>query len=98
MERGLFVLDSIVGVAPLIGLLGTVWGLIKVFNGIDAATGLPDTAFFVEGIALALTTTMLGLIIAIVALIGVNTLRRRVEKWSSSLDFAAQGLADRKEP
>lgn len=92
MQQGLSLLDSIVGVAPLLGLLGTVWGLIKVFNAIDIETGLPDTAFFVEGIAMALTTTMLGLIIAIIALVGVNALRRRVEAWRAHLYFAIERL------
>lgn len=92
MKRGLFFLESIVGIAPLIGLLGTVWGLIKVFSGIDINTGLPDPALFVEGIALALTTTMLGLLIAMVALLGNNYLCRQMDKLTAKINLIVECL------
>ena len=68
MERGLFILEIVVSAAPLIGLLGTVTGLVTVFGQISPETGLPDPAAFVEGVSMALTTTILGLAIAIPAL------------------------------
>ena len=92
LQRGLFLLETIVGIAPLIGLLGTVWGLIKVFSAIDAQSGLPDAAVFVEGIALALSTTLMGLCIAIVALVGNHYLRRKIEGIASRLQFVVERL------
>lgn len=92
MKKGLFLLESIVGIAPLIGLLGTVWGLITVFSGIDSNTGLPDPVLFVEGIALALTTTILGLLIAIIALLGNNYLYRRIDMLTTKANLAVECL------
>ena len=60
MERGIFLLEVVIGAAPLLGLLGTVTGLTQVFSGFSAQTGLPDPATFITGIALALNTTILG--------------------------------------
>jgi len=92
LERGLFILDIIVGAAPLIGLLGTVVGLIQVFSRISPETGMPDPSSFVEGIALALTTTMLGLLIAIPAMVGNSYLGRRIEVISTKLEVLLEGL------
>ena len=60
MERGLFLLEIVIGAAPLLGLLGTVTGLTKVFSGFPAAGASPDAAAFSEGIAMALLTTIIG--------------------------------------
>ena len=96
MERGMFILEIVISGAPLIGLLGTVTGLIKVFANIAPDTGMPDPASFIEGIALALTTTMLGLSIAIPALVGNGFLIRRVETLAASLDVGVEHLIDLK--
>lgn len=90
LERGLQVLDLVVSGAPMLGLLGTVWGLVHVFGAVSPETGIPEMGSFIHGIALALTTTLLGLIIAILALVGVNLLNRRVEILSSKLAVAAE--------
>jgi len=92
MERGLFILDIIVGAAPLLGLLGTVMGLIQVFSHISAETGMPEPGAFIQGIALALTTTMLGLAIAIPALVGNSYLGRKIEVLSSKLEILLEHL------
>ena len=63
MERGMFLLEVIVAVAPLIGLLGTVIGLVEVFSNMPA--GMVDKTLFSEGISLALLTTMAGLAITL---------------------------------
>lgn len=94
MERGLFLLDIIVAAAPLIGLLGTVVGLIKVFSTITPGTGLPDPSSFVQGISLALTTTMLGLLIAIPAIAGNSYLSRRIEIFAAKLDLLIEKLTE----
>lgn len=94
MERGLFILDTIVGIAPLIGLLGTVWGLFILFPD----KGMPDTATLTRGVGLALTTTMLGLLIAIPALVFSNLLSRRVEIISAKINMVAERLCSLGEP
>ncbi|MBC8011309.1 MAG: MotA/TolQ/ExbB proton channel family protein, partial [Burkholderiales bacterium] len=61
MERGLPYLDVIYAGAPLIGLTGTVWSLIRVFSSISGSTGMPDPAKFTSGVSLALSATVIGL-------------------------------------
>ncbi len=92
MERGLFILEIVVSAAPLIGLLGTVTGLVKVFANISIETGMPDPGTFIEGIALALTTTMLGLSIAIPALVGNHILIRRIDTLAARLSVGVERL------
>lgn len=92
MERGLFLLEIIVSAAPLLGLLGTVTGLVKVFSQISPETGLPDPASFVSGVSMALTTTILGLSIAIPALAFNSYLNRRVETYEAQLEVGVERL------
>jgi biopolymer transport protein ExbB len=86
MERGLPYLEVIYAGAPLIGLTGTVWALIRVFSSVTGASGLPDPVKFTAGVSLALSATVLGLVIAIPALIGGGVLQRRVDKFAAQLD------------
>lgn len=92
MERGLFLLEVVVSAAPLIGLLGTVTGLVRVFHDISPDTGVPDAAAFIEGVPLALTTTMLGLFIAIPALAFHSLIARRVEAHAADLEVVVETL------
>ena len=97
MERGMFLLEVVIGAAPLVGLLGTVTGLTQVFSGFSADTGLPDPATFIMGIALALNTTILGLTIAIPALAVHAYLLRRVESMAACIGLGVQALVQSKE-
>ena len=92
MERGLFILEIVVSAAPLLGLLGTVTGLVKVFSKISPETGLPDPAAFVEGVSMALTTTIVGLAIAIPALAFNSYLSRRVDTFEAQLEVGVERL------
>jgi biopolymer transport protein ExbB len=94
MERGVFLLEVVIGAAPLIGLLGTVTGLTQVFSGFSAETGLPDPAAFITGIALALNTTILGLAIAIPALAAHAYLLRRVESLAARISLGVEALLE----
>lgn len=96
MERGFFVLDIVVGAAPLLGLLGTVTGLVEVFANLSPDTGMPEMGAFREGVALALTTTMMGLSIAIPALAFNSYLNRRVDEYAAQLEVAVERLANLK--
>ena len=96
LSRGLFLLDVIIAAAPLIGLLGTVVGLIEVFSHISIETGMPDPGPFVQGVALALTTTVLGLVVAIPALLGNSYIGRRIEMFAAQLEVLLERLIDLK--
>ncbi len=85
MKRSLSVLDTIITMAPLLGILGTVAGIIVSFDLLGAA-GLEDPKAVTGGIAQALITTAAGLAIAIVALLPYNALTRKVEKVTRHLE------------
>ncbi len=93
MERGLFILDFVVAGAPLVGLLGTVTGLVEVFATFSEQPGIPDPEAFVSGISLALTTTILGLAIAIPALVASSYFNRRVDIHAAKLEVIVERLA-----
>jgi len=92
LERGLFLLDVVISGAPLVGLLGTVTGLVEVFATFSQQSGLPDPEQFVSGISLALTTTILGLAIAIPALVAGAYFNRRVDKQAARLEVVVEQL------
>jgi biopolymer transport protein ExbB len=78
LERGLVILETVAGIAPLLGLLGTVTGMIQVFRVISEQ-GLGQTQSLSGGISQALITTVVGLIIAIPALVAYNYFSHKVE-------------------
>ncbi len=78
LERGLVVLEIIVGIAPLLGLVGTIAGMMTLFGDIGQA-GLNDAAKLAKGIALILNATLLGLLIAIPSLIFWSYYSKKVE-------------------
>ncbi len=64
LEKGLTFIKNIASTSPLLGLLGTVYGVLKSFEAITS-NGLGDPTIFSHGISIALITTMAGLIVAI---------------------------------
>lgn len=86
MQRGIFLLDIITSVAPLLGLMGTVAGLVTVFRQVDEQTGMPNPVLFTEGVAMALSTTLIGLAIAIPSLMAAAWFTRRIERVGNQLD------------
>ncbi len=95
MERGIPYLDVIYAAAPLIGLTGTVVGLLQVFSQISPDTGLPDPVAFTKGVALALSATVIGLCIAIPALVGSGYLQRKIENYAAQLDVLLERILQR---
>ena len=79
LERFLTILGTIAGIAPLLGLLGTVTGMIKAFNVISHA-GIGNPQMLAGGISEALITTATGLTVAIPAFVFYKLLRSRVDK------------------
>ena len=78
LERGLIVLEVVAGISPLIGLLGTVVGMVTVFDAITTE-GLGNAQVLSAGISKALVTTVTGLSVGIPALAFHSYLSRRVE-------------------
>ncbi|OUV91959.1 MAG: hypothetical protein CBD09_01100 [Puniceicoccaceae bacterium TMED149] len=96
LQKGLFILDIIAGIAPFIGLLGTVIGLTDVFGAFLSDSGFSDQETFVRGIALALNTTILGLMIAIPSSAMYSFLSRRIDVIESMLELCVEGLFNRR--
>jgi biopolymer transport protein ExbB len=92
MERGVSYLDVIYTGAPLIGLIGTVSGLLQAFSVIDPDTHMPDPVRFTESVGYALSATLLGLMVAVVALVGNGYLQRRIDKHAARLDVLLERM------
>jgi biopolymer transport protein ExbB len=92
MERGIPYLDVIYVAAPLLGLTGTVSGLLRVFGQISPETGLPDPVAFTKGVSLALSATLIGLGVAIVALVPAGYLQRKVENYAAKIDLLLERI------
>src|SRR6202162_3141828 len=93
LERFLNTLGTIAGVSPLLGLLGTVTGIIKAFNAINAG-GMGDPRALSGGIAEALIATAAGLCVAIPALISYRFLRGKCERIVVVMEKDAVRIAD----
>jgi biopolymer transport protein ExbB len=93
LERYLNTLGTIAGVSPLLGLLGTVTGIIKAFNAIQAG-GAGDPRALSGGIAEALVATAAGLCVAIPSLFAYRYLRGRVERIVVAMEKDSIRLAD----
>src|SRR5512133_2996030 len=86
LERGLIILEIIVGIAPLLGLIGAVSGLVHVFSNLGLSSGTSDTRQIALGIAEALNATVFGLSIAVPTLIGFTYFSRTVEVMSVEME------------
>src|SRR6059058_4396649 len=86
LERGLIILEVIVGIAPLLGLIGAVSGLVHVFSHLGLSSGASDTRQIALGIAEALNATVFGLSIAVPTLIGFTYFSRKVEVMSVEME------------
>src|SRR5579863_8874034 len=86
----LWILDTIVTAAPLLGLLGTIFGIMETFNAL-AAGGVSDPTAVSRGIGTALIATALGIATALLGLFGNNVLNRRAQVLTE--DFKALLLA-----
>jgi biopolymer transport protein ExbB len=85
LERGLVVLEIIVGIAPLLGLVGTIAGMMNVFGEVGQ-TGLNDAAKLATGIAFILRATLFGLLIAIPSLIAWSYYSKKIEVLAAEME------------
>ncbi|HEY4832516.1 MAG TPA: MotA/TolQ/ExbB proton channel family protein [Waddliaceae bacterium] len=95
LEKNLFILSTIVGLAPLLGLLGTVWGILITFASLQGQSG--TNQMVLGGISLALTTTVMGLLSAIPAMIAYNYLKNSVREFETEMESFANQLLSRVE-
>jgi biopolymer transport protein TolQ len=88
LEKNLFILSTIATLAPFLGLLGTVWGILITFSELNNGASASSNSAMLGGLSTALTTTVLGLLIAIPALVSYNYLKSLTKTISSDMyDF-----------
>ena len=92
LEKGLVVLEVIIGIAPLIGLIGTVSGLVHVFASLGVSAGSADPKMIARGISEALNCTVFGLGIAVPSLIGFVYFSKKVEVLSVEMESLVTDL------
>lgn len=97
-ERGLRILATIGMISPLIGLLGTVWGMVKAFAVMASEGANVSTADFADGIWTGLLTTVAGLVVAIPAVAASKVFEGRVERLTHDLNTLASHLKERHFP
>jgi biopolymer transport protein ExbB len=91
MSKGFWVLETIVTAAPLLGLLGTLVGMMHSFQ-LFGGQGLVDPAGVTGGVAQSLVATAIGLVVALFALFAFNYFSRRLERLMDELEsFASAG-------
>lgn len=86
LEKNLFILSTIVTLAPFLGLLGTVWGILITFSEFQTGSNISSNATMLGGLATALATTVLGLLIAIPAIISRDWLRNNFKYFTSDME------------
>jgi len=92
LEKNLYLLSMIVSLAPFVGLLGTVWGILMTFSELNnhASGGMHQAVL--GGLSLALVTTVLGLLDAIPALIGYSYFKNDLKSFGSDMEGFATDL------
>lgn len=93
LERFAKPLSIIAGVAPLLGLLGTVWGMIMAFDVVAAKGALGDPRQLAEGIATALLTTFAGLTVAIPCFVFYHYFRSKSDRLVAEIEETATHMA-----
>jgi biopolymer transport protein ExbB len=94
LERGLVALEIIVGIAPLLGLVGTVYGIIPLFGDFGRAVA-GDNSLIAKGVGAALNKTLLGLMVAIPALVAWSYFNKKVEALALELEWHCDALLRR---
>ena len=94
MERNLVFLEIIVGIAPLLGLVGTIYGIIPLFGDFGKALS-GDNALIAKGIGAALNKTVLGLVVAIPSLVAWSLFNRHVEGLTLEMESLCDAILRR---
>jgi biopolymer transport protein ExbB len=93
LEKGLVWLATVISVAPMLGFLGTVWGMVEAFRAIAAANDI-SPSIVADGISTALLTTMFGLVVAIFIQIVNNYFISRVDQLIVDMEESSVDLVD----
>ncbi len=94
LEKNVSVLATVAGAAPMIGFLGTVIGMILAFHEMASSGGQAEMGSLASGIYTAMTTTVAGLIVGIIAYIGYNHLVNRTDKVVHKMEANAVDFLD----
>ncbi len=94
LEKNVSVLATIAGAAPMIGFLGTVIGMILAFHTLASSSGQAEMGLLAEGIYTAMTTTVAGLIVGIIAYMGYNHLVVKTDKVVHQMEATAVDFLD----
>ena len=94
LEKNVSVLATIAGAAPMIGFLGTVIGMVLAFHQLATSSGQAEMGSLAEGIYTAMTTTVAGLIVGIIAYMGYNHLVVRTDKVVHQMEATAVDFLD----
>lgn len=92
LENGMGVLDVVITISPLLGLLGTVSGLVSVFATLGEMGDNSDPTLIAAGIAVALNTTIAGLVVAVIMVIFHSYFTRRLERIAARLEVISGHL------
>jgi len=94
LEKNVSVLATVAGAAPMIGFLGTVIGMILAFHEMATSGGQAEMGSLASGIYTAMTTTVAGLVVGIIAYIGYNHLVNRTDKVVHAMEANAVDFLD----
>ncbi len=94
LEKNVSVLATVAGAAPMIGFLGTVIGMIIAFHQMATSGGQAEMGALASGIYTAMTTTVAGLVVGIIAYIGYNHLVNRTDKVVHKMEANAVDFLD----
>ncbi|MAP80084.1 MAG: biopolymer transporter ExbB [Aequorivita sp.] len=94
LEKNVSVLATIAGAAPMIGFLGTVIGMVLAFHQLATSSGQAEMGTLAEGIYTAMTTTVAGLIVGIIAYMGYNHLVVKTDKVVHQMEATAVDFLD----
>lgn len=94
LEKNVSILATVAGAAPMIGFLGTVIGMILAFHEMASGGGQAEMGTLASGIYTAMTTTVAGLIVGIIAYIGYNHLVNRTDKVVHKMEANAVDFLD----
>jgi len=92
LEKDLFILSTAVSLAPFLGILGTVWGILLSLFAMQKESSMHSNSMIMDGLATALATTVLGLVIAIPALIAYNYLKNSIRCLYSDMHSFSNNL------
>lgn len=91
-QKNLFLLSTVVTLAPFLGLLGTVWGILLTFSELAKGSTANANALVMNGLAMALGTTVVGLLVAIPALLSYNWHKSTLIHFASDMEDFAKSL------